>query len=364
MHTVAQPLPFSNTMRLSVSILTCFILTITAVLAISPAPVSAATCPNLYRNLSFGSRGNDVVELQTFLIAEGDLAWGLNTGYFGNLTRAAVRKFQCREMQICSGSENTNGWGSVGPRTRTTIAAVCSGATQYSQANYQSTYYTQGSYGGTGTNFSASPTSGSAPLAVTFTTHEYGVIDFGDGTSGPLESGACTQSIPGTCYPSSARHTYLNPGLYAAILYVGTNSISDSCAKGPPCPQKRSVTITVTGSANASNVYLTRTPSPLSDSHYAAFESPLPLSESVNAYMIDFGDGITEKMIRLTACPDGGSCTKFAQMSRDHLYAASGTYTVKLLKYAYACPEDGSCPPPPPVWIEPTVINTVTVVIP
>lgn len=45
-------------------------------------------------NLTVGSRGQDVVELQNVLIAEGDLAAGLNTGYFGPLTKAAVIKYQ------------------------------------------------------------------------------------------------------------------------------------------------------------------------------------------------------------------------------------------------------------------------------
>ena len=87
----------------------------------------AATCPNLTRNLSFGSRGTDVTQLQTFLIEQGHLEAGNNTGFFGRMTEAAIKKFQCSEMQICSGTAASNGYGSVGPRTRAKIAEVCSG---------------------------------------------------------------------------------------------------------------------------------------------------------------------------------------------------------------------------------------------
>ncbi|MBI5469704.1 peptidoglycan-binding protein [Candidatus Kaiserbacteria bacterium] len=99
---------------------------ITAVSFALPLLASAASCPNLTRNLSFGSRGNDVAQLQQFLISQNLLESDSATGYFGRLTEAAVKKFQCTTMNICSGSANSNGYGAVGPRTRAKIAAVCS----------------------------------------------------------------------------------------------------------------------------------------------------------------------------------------------------------------------------------------------
>ncbi len=97
-------------------------------LSFVPFFTSAATCPNLYRNISYGSQGQDVVALQNFLIERGHLAAGNNTGYFSNLTRTAVRQFQCNQNIVCSGTEATTGWGSVRLETRTMIAQVC-GAT-------------------------------------------------------------------------------------------------------------------------------------------------------------------------------------------------------------------------------------------
>ncbi|MEK7155869.1 MAG: peptidoglycan-binding domain-containing protein, partial [Patescibacteria group bacterium] len=89
--------------------------TLALLLAFAPVFASASACPNLYRNLSFGSRGNDVTELQTFLIAQGDLAAGNNTGYFGRMTESAVKSWQAKNGVVSSGTAATTGYGAVGP---------------------------------------------------------------------------------------------------------------------------------------------------------------------------------------------------------------------------------------------------------
>ncbi len=90
-----------------------------------PEPAPLAICPNLSRTLSYGVSGNDVGELQKFLIWKGHLAKGNDTGFFGALTQAAVQKFQCAAMGLCSGSPSSNGYGVVGPQTRSSIAIAC-----------------------------------------------------------------------------------------------------------------------------------------------------------------------------------------------------------------------------------------------
>src|SRR3989344_8678518 len=57
----------------------------------APAPMGACT---FTRNLTVGVRGDDVKCLQESLISAGHLGAGLNTGYFGALTKAAVAKWQ------------------------------------------------------------------------------------------------------------------------------------------------------------------------------------------------------------------------------------------------------------------------------
>ena len=106
----------------------------TVMLAMLPIIASATPCPNLSRNLSFGSRGQAVVELQQFLILQNLLAAGNNTGYFGKLTQAAVQQWQKKNGIVSSGTPATTGYGSVGPRTRAMIRSRCS-TTQESSAN-------------------------------------------------------------------------------------------------------------------------------------------------------------------------------------------------------------------------------------
>ncbi len=93
----------------------------------APSSTQAGTqCPHLIRDLSRGSQGNDVFELQRFFIGEGLLAADSNTGYFGLFTESAVKSFQCKTMGLCSGAPAVNGYGAVGPKTRGAIASRCS----------------------------------------------------------------------------------------------------------------------------------------------------------------------------------------------------------------------------------------------
>lgn len=98
-----------------------------ATFLLSPLLASAAFCPDLFRTLKRGMSGNDVRQLQVFLIERGHLATGNTTGYFGPLTEDAVEKFQCKHMNLCSGSPAENGYGQVGPGTRAKVSQVCSG---------------------------------------------------------------------------------------------------------------------------------------------------------------------------------------------------------------------------------------------
>lgn len=56
--------------------------------------VSRNLCVNLPADLAIGARGQGVTNLQSFLIDEGYLAPNLATGYFGNLTAAALKHYQ------------------------------------------------------------------------------------------------------------------------------------------------------------------------------------------------------------------------------------------------------------------------------
>ncbi len=75
-------------------------------------------------SLYFGLRNDDVKNLQSVLIAQGDLDASYATGYFGGLTQKAVQKFQCAQSLVCSGGPASTGWGFVGRRTRSALNAA------------------------------------------------------------------------------------------------------------------------------------------------------------------------------------------------------------------------------------------------
>ncbi len=68
--------------------------------------------------LSPGDNNPQVVELQSFLSTDTSVyPEGLVTGFYGDLTTAAVERFQCKYDIVCSGSPETTGYGRVGPVT-------------------------------------------------------------------------------------------------------------------------------------------------------------------------------------------------------------------------------------------------------
>ena len=87
-----------------------------------------APANTLSQDLILGTISPEVRALQIMLnakgfilAAEGPGSPGQETEKFGLLTRAAVRKFQCERMQICSGDEHGTGYGMVGVTTRAAI---------------------------------------------------------------------------------------------------------------------------------------------------------------------------------------------------------------------------------------------------
>ncbi|MSU74008.1 hypothetical protein EXS56_02615 [Candidatus Kaiserbacteria bacterium] len=91
----------------------------------TPSTTSGAGCPALSRALSNGTRGDEVLALQQFLVAQEFLSSGLATGYFGANTQTAVGRWQVANKIFSSGSDGAPGYGVVGPRTRAEIALRC-----------------------------------------------------------------------------------------------------------------------------------------------------------------------------------------------------------------------------------------------
>ena len=282
---------------------------------------ASASCPNLTRTLSLGSRGQDVVQLQQFLISQNLLAAGNDTGYFGKLTQAAVQSFQRQQGIVSSGTPASTGYGLVGARTRAKIASVCGGESGTVPP----------------TTFSASPTTGAAPLAVRFadtsiTSGDVYTLDFGDGTPFVQLYGAKT----------SADHVYSTAGTFTARLQ---SSLPSQCHPDGSCNANLgfktvgTATITVSNTSGTGanfSAYATAGRPPFN----AIFTAPLALSESLDGYFVDFGDGTSGSMVRngSSCIPEDTSCTggPVASVYTMHTYTTSGTYIAKYMRGSQA----------------------------
>lgn len=88
----------------------------------TPAPVSSGRA-SFSVNLAFGMRSSDVYRLQQLLATDNEVyPEGTVSGYFGQLTRGAVQKFQIKYGVVTS--ESDAGYGSVGPKTRAKLQEV------------------------------------------------------------------------------------------------------------------------------------------------------------------------------------------------------------------------------------------------
>jgi peptidoglycan hydrolase-like protein with peptidoglycan-binding domain len=174
-------------------------------------------CLSLSRSLSIGAQGSDVTSLQSFLSSQGYLSVS-PTGYFGPLTAAAVGRWQAQNGVAASGSA---GYGIFGPLSRSYLQRSCGSTTTGTTGSTGSI----GSITTTGTGFSASPASGTAPLTVQFTSSEPQgssigtTVNFGDGTSGTLGVIPVCSSCNAM---GSVSHTYLSAGTYTATLTGGS----------------------------------------------------------------------------------------------------------------------------------------------
>ncbi len=107
-----------------------FILTIIVSFFTTGVASAAVTCPTITRTLSYNSKGADVSALQTYLASDKTLyPEGVTSGYFGRATEKAVQRFQASRKIVSSGTAATTGYGSVGSKTRTALAACNTGST-------------------------------------------------------------------------------------------------------------------------------------------------------------------------------------------------------------------------------------------
>ncbi len=270
-------------------------------------------CVTIGRTLTLGSSGIEVTNLQNYLIGKGYLSAGNNTGYYGFLTASAVGQLQV-SLGIVS-SQSDPAYGYMGPRTRAAIR--CGGVIP-----------PQG-----GAHLSAFPTSGVAPLSVSFTgtglsgNTQY-IMDFGDGSnSGSITSAPCGGG-PG-CSSVSATHTYQTNGVFTATLQT-YNTCSTS---NPPCmmPVQTLGTATITVGGTTNTASLSASPTSGNAPLKVTFSNMVTggIFPAGGFPYINYGDGSpTESAGKCTDPTD--YCT--SPGINTHTYTAPGTYVAAIYR--------------------------------
>ncbi len=270
----------------------------------------AVQCPLISRNLKKGMSGADVTRLQQFLALDPNIYPEAQiTGYYGALTEAAVKRFQCKNTLVCDGTPESTGYGVTGPRTAALLALQCAARTQVSSSDV-------------GGFIKVTPTAGSAPLQVTIeatvnTTNSctgatYEVI-YGDNTP------SSTVVVPSnTCREmrQAFSHTYTSSGTYTIVLRSGVHQTSAAVTVGggnAPVTTTPNQSV-FTASPTSGNAPLTVT--------FSGVLSAAPQCAS-QTYTITFGDGQQANVVQ-------NGCTS-ASYSIQHTYDSGGSFVARFL---------------------------------
>ena len=248
----------------------------------SMMPAILHRCGAFTRNLVVGSQGSDVSDLQKILVENNLLDSGSVTGVFGSQTSTALAQFQSkfnvslplgtvgpitREylLRMCSKFSGGDlvGLGNENPRPICTAdAKICPDGSAVGRTGPNCSFAacptTDSSYSAV---FTAVPTSGTAPLSVSFSASSLQssnqvIIEYGDGAnSGPLQT-VCLSSNgdpanpnkTSCSLPTANAHTYAHSGTYVASLntYVACLYSNPRCMLAQPAPFATTV-VTVTG---------------------------------------------------------------------------------------------------------------------
>ena len=277
--------------------------------ATTAATSAGVACARVSRTLKIGSTGADVTRLQQFLALDPAVyPNALVTGYYGALTEAAVKRFQCKNKIVCEGTPDSTGYGVTGPRTAAILALQCPDASAPASDNV-------------GGFMRLTPVSGNAPLNVSVeatvnttnscasATYE---VDYGDGSAPNVVT------VPAqTC--SEVRqvfnHMFNNSGAYTVALRSGvhrtTAVVTVSGAATPPPPSQIQDTFSANPTSGAS---------PFNVTFQGAINGKSVCSPGT--YTLDFGDN-TNASLPVTGCgPNSYTVT--------HTYATAGNFVARL----------------------------------
>lgn len=283
--------------------------------SVTTAPrTGAVQCPLISRNLKKGMSGADVTRLQQFLALDPSVYPNPQvTGYYGALTEAAVKRFQCKNKLVCEGDAASTGYGVTGPRTAALLALQCSDAASPGASGFVRLL----------------PMAGPAPLSVVVeatvntarscvgATYE---ILFGDVSAPSLivvPQNGCTE------LRQSFNHVYTSPGTYSVILRSGTHQVSGTvtvsaaAVNAPASPANPPAESSTGGGAFSVTAGVGGNP--------LALTAQFDLSRTCGKYELNWGDGTASEMQAEGSCAAG-----VVSKQLSHTYAQGGSYTLTL----------------------------------
>ncbi len=256
------------------------------------------SCPNLYRNLSKGSTGSDVLELQKFLKKLGYFNYHEFTNYFGSVTEEALKRFQADYGIVNYGNPYSTGFGLLGPKTRAKIEELCKNNAKIVN------------------NFYVTPKAGSAPFQVALSFEYQGSnctafsVDWGDG-SPTYQDYAKSSNCDNYKVRKILKHSYSKEGEFTVTLNVTKNGKTETYKKLIKSSQITSQNFDI------GPVYGTAP-------HYVGVVFALP--DFCTSYKVDWGDGSQDKEVK-----NADVCAQAVHSkSLLHRYSDPGTYQLKL----------------------------------
>lgn len=271
---------------------------------------SAGQCPLISRNLKKGMSGDDVTRLQQYLARDVAIyPEGQVTGYYGALTEAAVKRFQCKNQIVCDGTPESTGYGVTGPRTAAILALQCPGGTTPGGGSANVSGYLR-----------VTPTAGNAPLNVSIEAHvniaksctgaTYELF-YGDNTPSSfitVPTQGCGEMVQTFSHRYSAAGTYtitLRSGGHqttATVVVSGSTQTptGNDTFSASPTSGTAPLNVSFTGKANAS------------------------ASCSPSSYSVQFGD-TTSANIPVSNC-------SISTYAITHGYNSGGNYTARFMR--------------------------------
>ena len=293
-------------------------------LALSACPTITLTLYRKPASATTIAQKTQITSLQNFLIAEGYLEAGNNTGNFGALTEAAVGDWQIAHNVLPESADGDSdaGWGVVGPLTRAAITANC--GTGGTSTDTTST---------SGTPTATLTTNGAASASVDPSGHISNVW-----SSTNANSFSSRYTATGCSNP--AMNTSGSP--WYATSANGTSG--GSAAPWAGCTTTITFTATNTTTGRSATKTVTNYVSPAPQTNAASYElrvsyqsnNAVVLNSTIfvgsgeacaSSYSVDFGDGTALQ----TKSAIAAYCNS-ASADWSHTYATAGTYTAKLLK--------------------------------